>query len=728
MTFHAEDLTSRAVASLVCHAIGDAMGAPAENLDPASIRARWGWIDSFVVDDPGSTDDTEYSLLSARLLLEHGLELTPAAVAAAWRTHLADQAGGFAGAGFSEMAAIENLRRGLEPPASAQHVHAWSDGAAMRAAPAGIRAAGDPDLAAALVTVDAGVSHGREGVAGARAIAAGVAEALRLPVPSAEDAAARARRIAGRAADAAGEGWTATSIRRAIEIATEAPDLAVATEQLHAELVVGSYYWADLAPEAVGLAFGVYVAAEGRPRAAILGGVNVGRDADTIAAMAGALAGATHGLEDIPEGWRRVVARARGACIAAVAGWSVEEAATDLAAARIADLDDARTAEVRGEAGTPARPDAPARASEPDAPSVGIVLPAGGRSTTAGASVTSGVLGGARSEDGPVGDRSRARGALLGMAVAEATSWTAHLAHAHELPAWRRQMFDQIRDRELAAGIVRPVVPFTMNEPSAELWPAAGEATEWAVWVARRQDHSRAAVLADWREVARTGARGSYSVQAALSALRRGVEPPATGHHNPHAVDDAAALRACGIVAAARDPRQALPAVALDAAVTSVDDGLDAALVVAAMAATAIVTGALDEVVAAGRAQAVPGGWTARLLDEALAAVEGREPLEAALALATEVPSYLYSHAVAAPETVALATGLVVAARGDFAAATPAAALLPRFAPGVPALVGALTGALGGVDSLPSGWVTQVDRLRGVAVPALRGRSLSAAI
>jgi ADP-ribosylglycohydrolase len=42
----------------------------------------------------------------------------------------------------------------------------------------------------------------------------------------------------------------------------------------------------------------------------VLGGVNYGRDADSIASMGGALAGALGGLAAVPEKWRTEVAAA----------------------------------------------------------------------------------------------------------------------------------------------------------------------------------------------------------------------------------------------------------------------------------------------------------------------------------------------------------------------------------------------------------------------------------
>ena len=98
-----------------------------------------------MTENPAGTDDTEYAIFSGLLLARHGSALTPAHVEAAWHQWIADlDEGPFRGAGFSERGTLENLRRGLAAPISAQHRHAWSDGLAMRAAPFGVFAAGVP--------------------------------------------------------------------------------------------------------------------------------------------------------------------------------------------------------------------------------------------------------------------------------------------------------------------------------------------------------------------------------------------------------------------------------------------------------------------------------------------------------------------------------------------------------------------------------------------------------
>lgn len=162
-------LRDRARGALLGLAVGDALGAPAENMKPSQIRERWGRIEGFVSAEPAGTDDTEYAIFSGLLLAEHGSALTVAHVEAAWHLWIADRdEGPFRGAGFSERGTLENLRRGLAAPISAQHRHAWSDGLAMRAAPFGVYATGRPAEAARLVAVDGTVSHDGEGIYGGR--------------------------------------------------------------------------------------------------------------------------------------------------------------------------------------------------------------------------------------------------------------------------------------------------------------------------------------------------------------------------------------------------------------------------------------------------------------------------------------------------------------------------------------------------------------------------------
>ncbi|MBV2356997.1 ADP-ribosylglycohydrolase family protein [Streptomyces sp. J2-1] len=304
----------RARGALLGLAVGDALGAPAENLRPSEIRARWGRITGYVSERPCGTDDTEYAIFSGLLLARHGADLTPALVGEAWQEHIAGRGEGrFRGAGFSERGTLENLRRGLAAPVSAQHRHAWSDGLAMRAAPFGIFAAGRPAEAARLAEIDGSVSHEGEGIHGGRAVAAGVAAAMAGASPGAVVAAALSV--------IPEDSWTARSLRRAVAVAH------LGERAIRSTVVVPGYPWTDLAPEAVALAFAAYASADGEFRPAVLTAVNMGRDADTTAAVAGALAGATGGVGAIPAEWGAAIGPARGSCLRCVGGRHVVEVA-----------------------------------------------------------------------------------------------------------------------------------------------------------------------------------------------------------------------------------------------------------------------------------------------------------------------------------------------------------------------------------------------------------------
>ena len=317
-------LSDRARGCLAGLAIGDALGAPTEGKTPAQIRERWGRVVDYVSDDPTGTDDTEYAVFSAQTLLRHGRALTSTQMADAWRTHICSQPGGFKGAGFSEMLAIRNLRAGLDPPQSGEHLHSWSDGLAMRVAPFGVVSPGDPAEAARLAQVDGAVSHAGEGILGGRAVAAAIAVAMTgAPV---EDATRAALDVVP------ADSWTARAVGRALDIGGAAGSVWDALDPLHDALVFDGYPWADLGPEAVGLAFGVVAASGGDFEAAVLGGANIGRDTDTIAAIAGAILGARVGLQSLPPRWVDRVQVTKGLCIHAVAGVDLLDLADDLAA------------------------------------------------------------------------------------------------------------------------------------------------------------------------------------------------------------------------------------------------------------------------------------------------------------------------------------------------------------------------------------------------------------
>ncbi|MDN4640036.1 ADP-ribosylglycohydrolase family protein [Agreia sp. PsM10] len=313
---------NRARGSLIGLAIGDAMGAPTEGMTPVEIRERWGRVRSFVEEDAAGTDDTEYAVLTAQSVLAAGADMTSDTVADIWLKALEIQTAGFRGAGFSEMIALSNLQAGIRPPASGQrNSEMWSDGAAMRAAPMGIYAAGDPALARRMAVADARVSHDRDGIFCAEAMAAGVAVAMVEntiePVLEAMlDALPR-------------DSWSLRLAMRALDIAEAADSIESAEEELFRSIPLRHYMWADVAPEALALCVGLLRATNGST-SVIESGVNIGRDSDTIAAMGGAISGALVGVTEFDPAHVKQVRSVAGRCIEATAGIDLFDLADSL--------------------------------------------------------------------------------------------------------------------------------------------------------------------------------------------------------------------------------------------------------------------------------------------------------------------------------------------------------------------------------------------------------------
>jgi ADP-ribosylglycohydrolase len=281
-------------------------------------------VTGFLDENQTGSDDTEYALFNARLLLKHGAQISAEAIAVGWQKEIVSASNTYKGAGFSEMLAIRNLQEGLLPPHSGQHLHSWSDGLAMRVAPFGIVAAGRPELAARLAAMDGSVTHAGEGIFAGQAVAAAIACAM--------EGASVAAIVDAALGVIPPDSWTSTGIQRAVSVGAKNPDVWSALDRLYKEIVCSSYFWSDIAPEAVALAFGIFTASRGNFCDAVLGGVNVGRDTDTIAAIAGAIAGAREGIGALPVEWIRRVLVSRGVCLSVVRGMNMQDTADQLVA------------------------------------------------------------------------------------------------------------------------------------------------------------------------------------------------------------------------------------------------------------------------------------------------------------------------------------------------------------------------------------------------------------
>jgi len=306
------DLFDHLAGAIFGLAIGDALGAITEGMNPASIADKYGQITGFRSQKQIGTDDTEFTLFYIELLQKYGLEISAETIARHWLEDIYHPSETYKGAGFSEAMTLRNLKQGLLPPESGQHVHSWSDGLAMCATSFGCVYPGQPGKAADLTKVFGSVSHNGEGIYGGIAVAAAVSSAIidsdwEKIIQSALEFIPK-------------ECWVYYSIKNAVEIGKSCDSVQSAITPLYEQCVYDYYYWTDLAPEAVGLAFGLLVAARGNFQEAVLGAVNLGRDADTIAAIAGAICGAKKAYKSIPQKLLMNIDSVPGQCIRSMAG------------------------------------------------------------------------------------------------------------------------------------------------------------------------------------------------------------------------------------------------------------------------------------------------------------------------------------------------------------------------------------------------------------------------
>jgi ADP-ribosylglycohydrolase len=311
-----DQLKEKARGALIGHAIGDSFGDAART---SENHFQYGITMDFREGPAPGTDDTEFALLTAQTLLKCKGDLTDGAVLAAWQEHVLPLAELRRG-GASEREAAANIRRGILPPLSGQHnSHYMSDGAAMRITPIGIFSAGDPDRAIRLAEIESRISHWRDGIWGAQAVAAGIAVAMAGgTVDEVFNAAVHATPP---------DSWSRQMLNRTSEIIQAHGALEQAWMPLHTAL------WTEykaVAPEAVSEAFAVFKLVNGDFKRGIIYAGNWGRDSDTIAAIVGALCGAIHGTAEIPSAWIEKVRFSAGACLPFTKGMDIYSVADQL--------------------------------------------------------------------------------------------------------------------------------------------------------------------------------------------------------------------------------------------------------------------------------------------------------------------------------------------------------------------------------------------------------------
>jgi ADP-ribosylglycohydrolase len=310
-------------------AMGDAAGWPAarhrarvlapwsrrlhRELDDAADRHRTTTLPvPFTLNQPvgplelGPSDDAEWLAWTARTLRRDRAAAFGELVG---RTDLT--------ARISVMSALDNLGKGLRPPASGNdNPHYFDDAAAVRAVAFG--AAGlDPGD-------DARVTNAEDGVLGALAIGAAVGTLVRGG--STADAVRAA--LNNLPADTA----IGHAARAALEAARSAGDPFGAVPALDAALFDHVYSYGVAAAETVPVALALTEVSGGMPDgtaagAAISAAACLANVADSAPALTGALVGARAGYEALPGGWRDAARSLTGCCLPELAGADLLEIA-----------------------------------------------------------------------------------------------------------------------------------------------------------------------------------------------------------------------------------------------------------------------------------------------------------------------------------------------------------------------------------------------------------------
>ena len=273
--------------------IGDAMGAPVENMDYPDIEAKYGELCDF---EGEGTDDSVIKLILCKAILDNDGHVTADEFAAAMLASR-DKYNYFY---IPVRNAFHKADSGVCLPVNCGQGNMPSSSTSMSISPMGILNAGNPRQAA-LETYDiAGFIHSGVGSGFCRdaacAMAAAVAEAL-SPDATVDSVLTAATAYLHKQSAAEMTGY----INRAIELAREAGSYKAFREVYYKE---NRQVIPCDSRETVSCAFALFALAKGDPNAAIVYGANYGRDADTIATMVGALSGAFMGLDAIKPEWR----------------------------------------------------------------------------------------------------------------------------------------------------------------------------------------------------------------------------------------------------------------------------------------------------------------------------------------------------------------------------------------------------------------------------------------
>jgi len=279
----------RYVGAILGHAVGDALGAPAEFLSPEQIAERWGVLSEMVGGGPhnaapGETSDaTQMTLcLAESLVASRGFD--PEDVV---RRYLDWFAGGPKDVSLTVRTALLSLRAGTSIDLASRRAFevlgkpSAGNGSLARTSPIALLCRGDRESLRDYSLRESGLTHfdrmaGWVCAAYNEIVAAALGGRLRSPLLS-----------VAKSLDEEDARVSATLREAAIAEPEEIHSSAAALDTLRAAV------WCTIHAHSY--------------EEAVVAAVNLGNDADTTAAVAGALAGAHFGERSIPPRWLEVL-------------------------------------------------------------------------------------------------------------------------------------------------------------------------------------------------------------------------------------------------------------------------------------------------------------------------------------------------------------------------------------------------------------------------------------
>ncbi|MFA5803457.1 MAG: ADP-ribosylglycohydrolase family protein [Melioribacteraceae bacterium] len=328
--------------------------------------------------------------------------------------------------------------------------------------------------------------------------------------------------------------------------------------------------------------------------------------------------------------------------------------------------------------------------------------------------------------------KQRTRNAMIGLAIGDAMSWTAMFHRSFLLPQWTRRIRREIDSAAEKNNVIISPMPFSLNQPAQHFDLSPTGVTEWAAFTAEILLSCGVSSYTDtmiqkWLSLAQSTEtiRGSISTQAALHNFKNGILPPQTGRENPHYFDDSAMCRSVPIgIICTGEPDKASRLAENDASVTNSEDGIWAAQAMAVAISLVSDGKNIKDAISIARQYLPKSSWIGRTVDEAMSiTVQSTSIISVLPELHNKIVNREYSYGNVAPETLALTFAIAQLHGNNFETAVTSATAFAKSGETLPAMVGALVGAMHSTAIAGESWMNAIRSLKGICIPYFAGKN-----